>query len=257
MTQVGSGNAAGAGLLNRLFQRTDTNKNSAVSSAELSELLKTAGKDDTSASLMATYDADGDGALTSSEWPDKLVSDQNLGQLLSLQDLHALQAMNSEERNQQTQSLKQAYFSRVDADGNGVLSKDEVEAGRVLNMARTLDEGQPPNTVVMVRPGADQNALTMQDIMIGQRIDTSALKASPLSPAQKAELAAALAAMPTDGEPAKVAPEASADATQDTPQSMAEKVSTASFSQALITRLLAQFATLATMPAASATDISA
>jgi len=256
MTNVGPSSNAAAGLLNRLFALVDKDKDSAVSGAELSALLDSVGQGAKSGAILAANDSDGDGALSTTEWPNRLVSDDNIGQLLSLQDLRDLRNLSAEQRKEKSDTLKQAYFTRVDTDGNGVLSGDEVEADRVLNLANTLDSGAPPNTAVMIRAGADRNALTMDDIAIAQRIDMSGPKAVELTDAQKTEFAAMRDRMAAIAKNA----DADADTTPDagepqTAEAQAEKVSTANLSHSLIMRLLAQFTSHSAMGAAA--DISA
>ena len=258
MTSVGSTGAAGAGLLNRLFALVDKDKNQSVSGSELSAMLDSIGKGDLSGDILKARDSDGDGALSATEWPDKLVSDENLGQLLSLQDLRDSKLLSPAERRQQQDALKQAYFSRVDADGNGVLSGEEVEADRVLNLANALDGGAPPNSAVMFRPGADRDALTLDDITIGQRIDASMLKVVEPSAALKAEIAAMMARVAESPNAAGAETEAPpADSQPLTAEAQAEKVNNATFSQALITRLIAQFAAPGSAETAASTDFSA
>jgi len=126
----------------------------------------------------------------------------------------------------------------------------------VLNLANTLDSGAPPNTAVMIRAGADRNALTMDDIAIAQRIDMSGPKAVELTDAQKTEFAAMRDRMAAIAKNA----DADADTTPDagepqTAEAQAEKVSTANLSHSLIMRLLAQFTSHSAMGAAA--DISA
>ena len=256
MTSLGVSGAAGAGLLSRLFQLVDKDKDNAVSGAELSALLDTVGQGSKSTAILAASDKDGDGALSANEWPNRLVSDQNQGQLLSLQDVRDLRHLSAEERQQKADTLKQAFFSRVDSDGNGVLSGDEVEADRVLNLAHALDGGAPANSAVMFRAGADQNALTMDDIAIGQRIDMSGLQPVELTDAQQVEFAAMrdrmAAIAKAVGDRTEPAP---ATSQPQTAEAQAEKVSTANLSQALISRLIAQFTTQSA--AGTAADISA
>src|SRR5690554_6986020 len=95
VTSVGSGGAVGAGLLNRLFQLVDKDKSSTVSGDELSAVLDSIGQGQKSSAILATHDSDGDGALSATEWPDKLVSAENLGQLLSLQEDRKSTRLNS------------------------------------------------------------------------------------------------------------------------------------------------------------------
>ncbi|HLV83988.1 MAG TPA: EF-hand domain-containing protein [Devosia sp.] len=258
MTSVGSGGAVGAGLLNRLFQLVDKDKSSTVSGDELSAVLDSIGQGQKSSAILATHDSDGDGALSATEWHDKLVSDENLGQLLSLQDLRDMKLLSPAERQQQADTLKQEYFSRVDADDNGVLSGDEVEADRVLNLARVLDGGALPNSLVMFRPGADRNALTLDDITVGQRIDPTMLKVTEPSAELKARIATMRARMAQMQDGSDTATEtAAADNQPLTVEGQTEKVKTASLSHALITRLIAQFSTQGTAGTAASTDFSA
>jgi hypothetical protein len=258
MTSVGSGGAVGAGLLNRLFELVDKDKSSAISGDELSVVLASIGQEAKSTAIMATHDSDGDGALSATEWPDKLVSDENLGHLLSLQDLRDIKLLSPAERQQRVDTLKQAYFSRVDADGNGVLSGDEVEADRVLNLARVLDGGALPNNVVMFRAGADRNALILDDITVGQRIDPTILKVTEPTAELKAELAAMRARMAGTQGGADAATDTAAEDSQPlTVEGQTEKVKTARLSQALITRLIAQFSTQGMAGTATSTDFSA
>lgn len=257
MTSVGSTGAAGAGLLGRLFALVDKDKNQSVSGAELKSVLDSIGQDDTSSAIVGKFDTDGNGVLSASEWPDKLVSDANLGQLLTLQDLKNSKLLSPAERQQQAETLRQDYFSRVDADGNGVLSRDEVEADRVLNLAQALDGGAPPNSAVVFRPGADRDALTIEDIQIAQRLDPTMLKVDEPGAALKAEIAAMQARLAENPTVADAAGETGKDNSQLTEEGQREKVKTASLSQALITRLIAQFSAQGVAAASATTDFSA
>lgn len=239
MTEIGS---VGGTLLNRLFALADKDRDAKVSGAEMSALLEQVGQKGRGDQVMAAQDADKDGALSLEEWPGQLLSNETMGQLLSVQDYKALSPASRAELAQQA---KDAYFARVDVDGNGVLNRDEIEADKVLNQANYLDTDQLAGTAVMFRPGADRNAITRDDIVVGQRLDLSGIqpiKPEDLDPGLKEAFANAQrmmtiypdAAPPSDQPPAP-APVA------ETPEVMRQRVSSAEFTSALVSRLLAQF----------------
>ena len=243
MTEIGS---VGGALMSRLFALADKDRDNSVSGAEMSALLESVGQKSRAETIMAAQDGNGDGALGADEWPTKLLSDETIGQLLSAQDYKALSA---EGRAALTQQAKDAYFARADVDGNGVLSRDEIAADRAMNEANYLDSGALPNVAMMFRAGADQNAITKDDILVGQRLDMSGIE--PMKPEDMdASLKEAFAraqrivtTYPEDNKPADEA--ASAAPVAETPEDMRQRVSSAEFTTALLSRLMAQFGRVA------------
>ncbi|WP_171015825.1 hypothetical protein [Devosia sp. FKR38] len=240
MTEI---SGVGGTLLNRLFALADKDRDSKVSGAEMSELLDKVGQKGKIDQVMAAQDADKDGALSLEEWPGKLLSSEAIGQLLTAQDY---KAMSPASRAELAQQAKDAYFARVDVDGNGVLNREEIEADKVMNQANYLDNNALPNVAVMFRAGADRNAITKDDIMVGQRLDLSAMTASPIKQIAEEDMSDAekemlrivregAARSPDAGAPPAPVP------VPETPEAARERVSSSEFTSALLSRLLAQF----------------
>ena len=252
MTEISS---VGGTLLNRLFALADKDRDAKVSGAEMSELLDQVGQKGKLEQVMAAQDADKDGALSLEEWPGKPLSSDVIGQLLTVQDN---KAMSPAARAELAQQAKDAYFARVDVDGNGVLNREEIEADKVMNQANYLDNGALPNIAVMFREGADRNAITKDDILVAQRLDTSGMTAMPIKQIAEEDMTDAeremiqiakegAARSPDAGMPAEPVSE------PETPEAMRARVSSAEFSAALLSRLLAQFGG-ATAPAPDVGD---
>lgn len=240
MTEIGS---VGGALLNRLFAFADKDRDSKVSGAEMSELLDKVGQKGKIDQVMAAQDADKDGALSLEEWPGKLLSNETIGQLLTAQDY---KAMSPASRAELAQQAKDAYFARVDVDRNGVLSGQEIDADRAVSEANYLDNGALPNVVMMFRAGADRNAITKNDLVVGQRLDLSAMKAEPIKPVAEKDMSEdekemlriaqeGAARSPDAGAPPAPAP------VPETPEAARARVSSTEFTSALLSRLLAQF----------------
>jgi len=238
MTTIGG---VGGGLLSRLFELVDGNRDDKVTRVEMSDLLDTIDQQGSSDEIMAAHDADQDGALSRDEWPTQLLSADSMTALLDAQEWAS---EDTESLAEQMQRAKEAFFARVDVDGNGELSREEVDADRVLNQARYLDTGAVPDALAFFRPGTDLNAVKQEDVSMGFQLDLSSLpliKSDDAVGLQLERIRFAQAGRNDVGGGADDAPEVPVRPV--TEEELGQKVGAAEFTNALLSRLMAQFST--------------
>jgi hypothetical protein len=161
----------------RLVQKGDSNADSRLDKAELDALQAGAKTKTDMAALITSFDRDGDAALTAEEMPAAALTSMSLGTML---DYQTYAAADQATRDAREKEIVDALFARADVNGDDVLSKDEVAAERAMRQARSLaglsEEDDP---VFLMRYGANQDALTRSDVLVGCRVPASMIKRIP------------------------------------------------------------------------------
>lgn len=173
--------AGSSGITNQVWQRIirqgDTNADKALSKGEI-EALKAAFKDKVDIDqIIRSLDTDGDQSLNSSELPSSPLDVDMLGPMLDWQDYAKADASTRDEDNKR---IVASLFERADVDGDGFLSKDEMEAERTLRRTRWL-EGQATDAdpVFLINVDADQDRLSPEDFVVLRSIPFDHLKVTP------------------------------------------------------------------------------
>ena len=235
MTTQSIGGGLQAGLLQRLFAKADQDQNQSVSAAELASLMS--GKDTATraAAIVVNRDLDSDGQLTMAELSTGKLAPETLSGLLSRQEYVAADRGGrlADDRN-----AVDDFFTQADSDGDGKLSKDELDAERTLRMARSLDDGEaaPQHMFGAMRGAADDGVITKDELLVGRRLIDIAKAVSADDPHLDPELAKRLPTLQRlkeDAETPQGPPE-------DTTTVLSNAVRSAELTQTLISRLLRQ-----------------
>lgn len=165
----GIGGGLRAGLLERLFQHADRNRNQSVGVDEIAALLSGDTADAVARTVVADQDQNGDGELTLAEFAHGRLASETMTGLLSAQEYAEA---NRSERRADDQRAVEALFARADLDGDGFLSQEEFDAERVLQFARSLDTGEaaPQHMLMAFRRDAGDGKFSKDEILVGRRL---------------------------------------------------------------------------------------
>ncbi|WP_370677965.1 hypothetical protein [Pleomorphomonas sp. PLEO] len=173
--------AGSSGITSQIWQRLvrqgDTNSDNNLSKAEL-DTLKAGFKDNADIEqIIRSFDKDGDQNLSSSELPSSPLDVEMLGPMLDWQEYGKADATT---RSEDDKRVVDSLFARADVDGDGFLSKDEMEAESTLRRTRSLEgKSADSDPVYMIRPDADRDHLSPEDFLVGRRIPSDRLKIIP------------------------------------------------------------------------------
>lgn len=172
-----SSTTASTGITNQIWQRIirqgDTNADNNLSKDEF-EALRAGFKDSADLDqIVRSLDTNGDGSLSSSELPSSPLDVEMLGPMLDWQEYGKADAAT---RAEDDKRVVDALFKRADVDGDGYLSKDEMEAESNLRRARWL-EGKTTDSdpVFAIRIGANRDRLSPEDFAVGRGIPLSSI----------------------------------------------------------------------------------
>jgi hypothetical protein len=233
------GGSFGPGLLGRLFQRADADRNNAVSAEEIAGLLPDSADPDAARGVVSRHDQDGDGQLSLVEFSVVTMAPATMASLLSVQEY---KAASREERLADDKAAIDALFARADLDGDGLLSRAEFDAERALQFAQALDDGEIPQHGFAALPSAaEDGCFTRDEVMVGRRLidvlDPINLDDPDLDPALRERVEAVRRLKPINEgatEPPPPPPP------QDIETVLGEVVRNAELTDALIARLIRQ-----------------
>lgn len=233
---ISGGRGFGAGLLERLFQRADVNRNSRVGAEEIAELLPEGGAFEAAQALVNRHDQDSDGQLSIAEFSATTMAPETMASLLSVQEY---KAASREERRADDAAAIDALFARADLDGDGLLSQEEFQAERALQFARALDAGETPQHGFAALPSAAEDGYFSRDeILVGRRLADVLDPISPdeLDPEMKERLQAIRRLTPDDAG----GPAAPTEPQPDIETVLGNVVRSAELTESLIARLIRQ-----------------
>lgn len=215
-------------MLERLFGRADADKNGTLDASELAGLMGGNEKPDRAAALIARHDQDNDQLLSLAEVTGAQLTPDTLSGLLTAQEYAAA---GREDRRADDQEAVDAFFAQADLDGNGALSREEYDAGRMLGIAEGLDAGgdTPQHMFVVSSEALADGTVARDEIMVARRLIDVARPISLDDPDLDPEVVDLLKTLPKPETP---------DAPTEEPPSLADTVAKADFTQALIDRLI-------------------
>jgi hypothetical protein len=149
--------AGSSGITSQIWQRLvkqgDANSDNNLSRDEL-DTLKAGFKDNPDIEqIIRSFDKDGDQNLSSSELPSSPLDVEMLGPMLDWQEYGKADAAT---RSEDDKRVVDSLFKRADVDGDGFLSKDEMEAESTLRRTRSLEgKGTDSDPFYMIRPDAE------------------------------------------------------------------------------------------------------
>ena len=173
MTTIDTSALSARATWTRFIAAADTDKDGDLSGAELEALVPK----DKAERVIARNDKNDDGKLSADETPKGAFNAQLMGVLLGAQ---AYRDASPEQRATDDLKAIDAFMARADVDGDGFVSKDELDADRAINMATFLDTGELPDTIVMARGGSDGALRSPEDFMVGRAAKLEAVPASEL-----------------------------------------------------------------------------
>lgn len=170
-----SSTATSTGITSQIWQRVirqgDTNGDKSLSKDEF-EALRAGFKNNADLDqIIRAYDTDGDGSLSSSELPSSPLDVEMLGPMLDWQEYGKADAAT---RAEDDKRVVDGLFKRADVDGDGFLSKEEMEAESNLRRTRWL-EGKTTDSdaAFMIRLDADRDHLSPEDFMVARGVPLS------------------------------------------------------------------------------------
>lgn len=215
-------------MLERLFGRADADKNGTLDASELAGLMGGNQKPDRAAALIARHDQDDDQLLSLAEVTGARLAPDTMSDLLTVQEYAAASRL---DRRADDQKAVDAFFAQADLDGNGALSREEYDAGRMLGMAEGLDTGAetPQHMFVVSREALADSTVGRDEIMVARRLVDVAKPMSLDDPDLDPEVVDLIKNLPKLETP---------DAPTEATPSMADTVKNADFTQALVDRLI-------------------
>jgi len=227
------GSSLRQGLMERLFQRADIDRNQSVTTEELASFLPEGGSG-TAGAIIGHRDQDGDGQLSMAEFSTGFLAPETMGSLLTIQEY---KDASRAERQADDRKAVDELFARADLDDDGLLSMEELAADRALKMAQALDDGaEAPQHMFVVRAANGiEGKFDKQDIMVGRR-GVDVLDAVPLE--DHPDLAQMLQRLKAD--PNVSEPDTTAEPEPDVPiaDMLSETVRSAELTEVLIARLI-------------------
>jgi Ca2+-binding EF-hand superfamily protein len=155
-------------LYQKLFDRLNTDGDDALTVDEISAV--DAGNAKVSKAF-ETFDADADGRVTRAEMTP--------ADTFGADTLNALIQAQSGSEPISDQEYIADWFAQTDTDGDGLVSKPELEASKDLRRALTYETGYLPDRVMMVKFGLDADQpLSIDDFSVGRAMTISAEKLS-------------------------------------------------------------------------------
>jgi len=185
MTSISSSALTSQSVWNRFIAGADRDGDGSISGEELAALAP----EDKGKKAMTRYDANGDGLLSRDELPEGAFSPTMYSQLLTAQEYRDA---DPETRRADDAEAIADMFARADVDGDGVLSAEEWDAERTLNMSRFIDGGELPDIVIIARPRSENGLTTVgtsggdgtepaprglrpEDFLVGRKVDLEAV----------------------------------------------------------------------------------
>lgn len=232
MTLGGIGSGHRAGLLERLFAKADADSSAGLDAGELAALMPDDDAAGRAGALVKQHDRDADGHLSLAEVTEATLTPETLSGLLSIA---GYAAASRTEREEDDAKAIDAFFDRADLDGDGSLNQAEYDAGRVAEMAESLDSGAAaPQHMFVVQPDAlSDGKLSRDEIMVARRLMDVATPVSLDDPNLDPELVEAIRNLPPPEPPAE-------DAPAEAETVLADTIRSADLTQALIERLIRQ-----------------
>lgn len=175
MTSIDTSALSAQAVWTRFIAQADTNSDGDLDRDELAAIDPKADFED----IMKARDADGDGVLSTDELPKGAFSPMLFEQLLNAQEYRDA---TPEARAADNAKAIDQLFAQADVDGDGMLSKDEWDAERALNMSRYADGGEAADVSFLVsrqvwdslssagEDGEQVAGLRPEDIMVGRRM---------------------------------------------------------------------------------------
>ena len=209
MTSIDTSALSAQAVWTRFIAQADTNGDGDLDRDELAAIDPKADFED----IIKAHDADGDGILSTDELPKGAFSPMLFEQLLNAQEYRDA---TPEARAADNAKAVAQLFARADIDGDGVLSRDEWDAERALNMSRYADGGEAADVSFLVsrqvweglssagEDGEQVAGLRPEDIMVGRRMALTPIAGDGLPDGFKEridELIRASAALPEDQRP--------------------------------------------------------
>ncbi len=173
MTSIDTSALSARSVWNRFIAAADVDKDGDLSSEELQALVPK----DKVERVIARNDENGDGKLSADETPKGAFNGQLMAVLLGAQ---AYRDASPEQRATDDMKAIDAFMARADVDGDGLVSKDELDADRAINMAAFLDTGELPETIVMALGGSDDTPRSPEDFIVGRAAKLEPVPASEL-----------------------------------------------------------------------------
>lgn len=161
----------------RLVRQGDTNADNRLGKDEINA-LRAGFKDNADIDqIIRSFDTDGDQSLSSSELPSSPLDVEMLGPMLGWQEYVKADVVT---RAEDDKRVVASLFKRADVDGDGFLSKEEMDAEGALRQARRLEGITTEfDAVFMIRPDADKDRLSPDDFTVGRLIPSDRLKIIP------------------------------------------------------------------------------
>ncbi len=173
MTTIDTSALSARATWTRFIAAADTDKDGELNGAELEALVPK----DKVERIISLNDKNDDGKLSADETPKGAFNAQLMAVLLGAQ---AYRDASPEQRATDDMKAIHAFFARADVDGDGYVSKDELDADRAISMAAFLDTGELPDTVVMARGAPDGTLRSPEDFMVGRAVKLEPVPASEL-----------------------------------------------------------------------------
>lgn len=160
MTSISGGSTLTQHLYMKLFDRLDSDGDGALSAKE----VESSGiRAENSAKVLNTLDTNGDGRVVRSEMmPARSFGTDTLGALITTQS--------GADTTQSDTEILADLFKRADLDGDGALSAEEMNAERDLRLATNLDRGYMPDTILVPRDENGDGLLTKDEIGVGRML---------------------------------------------------------------------------------------
>jgi Ca2+-binding EF-hand superfamily protein len=160
MTTIAGGSNLTQQLYQKLFDRLNTDGDDAVS---LTEMTSAGASADDTAKVFKAMDADGDGRVMRAE--------------MTPSDAFGVQVMNALISAQSESMTDEAFvadlIARADTDGDGALSRDELEAHKDLQRAAALDAGYLANRAVIADDADGDGLIRADEIRVGRALKLS------------------------------------------------------------------------------------
>lgn len=191
MTSIQTGSTLTQQLYSRLFDRLNANNDGAVSVDEMEALVGAGGGGLDARKVFEVLDTDGDKVITRAEMtPSQSFGADMVSALLQAQEANG-QAAQGDWKAQGEKDVAD-LFARADTNGDGLLSRDEMDAERAVRLSNSVDAGYGAKTVFLARDADGDGMLRPDEVVAGRMLML------PASALQSAKIERAPPALPLD-----------------------------------------------------------